>query len=81
MMMRWWVCAKHTTLHNSTHTEREAEPRGTVVYTHTCTHRERQRHRGVEDKGHREVSQEVQSVENNDECGKHRLLAYREKAT
>jgi hypothetical protein len=73
------VCAKHTALHNSTHTQRETEPRGTVVYTHT--HRERQRHRGAEDKGHREVSQEVQSVENNDECGKHRLLAYREKAT
>lgn len=71
------MCAKHTTLHNSTHTEREAEPRGTVVYTH----REWQRHRGIEDKGHREVSQEAQSTENSDECGKHRLLAYREKAT
>lgn len=71
------MCAKHTTLHNSIHTEREVEPRGTVVYTH----RERQRHRGAEHKGHREVSQEVQSTENNDECGKHRLLAYREKAT
>lgn len=76
------MCAKHTTLHNSTHTERERQSQEVQsVDTHTCTHRERQRHRGVEDKGHREVSQEVQSVENNDECGKHRLLAYREKAT
>lgn len=76
------MCAKHTTLHNSTHTERETEPRGTER-RHTHTERERgwQRHRGVEDKGHREVSQEVQSTENNDECGKHRLLAHREKAT
>lgn len=76
------MCAKHTTLH--THTQKETEPRGTVVHTERRdrhTHRERQRHRGVEDKGHREVSQEVQRVENNDECGKHRLLAYREKAT
>lgn len=71
------MCAKHTTLHNSTHTEVEVEPRDTVVYTH----RERQRHRDVESKGHREVGQEVQSTENNDECGKHRLLAYRERAT
>lgn len=75
------MCAKHTTLHSSTYTQREVEPRGTAVYTHIHTRRERQRHRGAEHKGHREVSQEVQSTENNDECGKHRLLAYREKAT
>lgn len=73
------MCAKHTTLHSSTYTQREAEPRGTVVYTHTYIHTESDR--GTEDKGHREVSQEVQSTENSDECGKHRLLAYREKAT
>lgn len=34
------MCAKHTTLHNSTHTERETEPRGTER-RHTHTERER----------------------------------------
>lgn len=35
------MCAKHTTLHSSTYTQREAEPRGTVVYTHTYIHTQR----------------------------------------
>lgn len=37
------MCAKHTTLHSSTYTQREVEPRGTVVYTHTYIHTERGR--------------------------------------
>lgn len=76
------MCAKaHYTTQQYIHTERGRAKRYSSVYTHIHTHRERQRHRGAEHKGHREVSQEVQSTENNDECGKHRLLAYREKAT